>query len=70
VGFEIEHLRPIEGPPRESDPMSSLILNDSDKDLLKALSRKYSKGQGPWSEGLVKGEWEGQIFLLHGELCI
>jgi hypothetical protein len=70
VGFEIENLRPIEWPPRESDPMSSLILNDSDKDLLKALARKYSKGQGPWSADFVKGRGEGQIFLLHGELCV
>jgi hypothetical protein len=46
--------------------MSTLILKDSDKDLIKALTRQYSKGHGSWGADHVRGKGEGQIFLLHG----
>jgi hypothetical protein len=70
VGFDVENIEPIEWPPREIDPMSTLILDDSDKDVVKALARKYSRGQATWGADFVEGKGEGQIFLLHGKLII
>jgi hypothetical protein len=67
VGFDVENIQPIIWPPREIDPMSSLILDDSDKGVLKALARKYSRGRGTWGADFVEGKGEGQIFLLHGK---
>ena len=46
--------------------MNELILADSDKDVIKALTRKYCKGQGKWAADFIEGKGEGQIFLLHG----
>jgi hypothetical protein len=45
--------------------MSSLILEESDKDVIKALTRKYERGES-WGADYIKGKGEGQIFLLHG----
>jgi len=67
VGFDVENIEPIIWPPREIDPMSTLILDESDKDVVKALARKYSRGQGTWGADFVEGKGEGQIFLLHGK---
>jgi hypothetical protein len=67
VEFDVENIEPITWPSRDSDPMSTLILDDSDKDVVKALARKYSRGQATWGADFVEGKGEGQIFLLHGK---
>jgi hypothetical protein len=56
VGFDVENIQPIIWPLRERDPMSALILDDSDKDVVKALVRKYSRGQATWGGRLCQGE--------------
>tara|TARA_R110002060_G_scaffold5880_1_gene9006 strand:+ start:1084 stop:1380 length:297 start_codon:yes stop_codon:yes gene_type:complete len=66
VAFDIDSIQPIEWPSREHDLMNELILADSDKDVIKALTRKYCKGQGKWAADFIEGKGEGQIFLLHG----
>jgi hypothetical protein len=66
VGFDVEYIMPIQWPSKEIDPMSTLILDESDKDVVKALARKYSKGHAAWGADFVEGKGEGQIFLLHG----
>lgn len=68
VAFDVENIEPMVWPPTESDPMSTLILDDSDKDVVKALARKYSRGQATWGADFVEGKGEGQIFLLHGNV--
>jgi hypothetical protein len=50
--------------------MSTLILGDSDKDVIKALARKYAKGQGSWGADHMQGKGAGQIFLLHGKYSV
>jgi len=67
VAFDVENIKPIHWPPPEADPMSTLILGDSDKDVIKALARKYTKHQGSWGADFIAGKGEGQIFLLHGD---
>jgi hypothetical protein len=67
VGFDIEYIQPVVWPSKEVDPMSNLILGDSDKDVIKALARKYSKHEGVWGADFIEGKGEGQIFLLHGK---
>ena len=64
--FDIEFIEHINWPSAGSDPMSSLILEESDKDLIRALTRKHSRGQETWGADYIKGKGEGQIFLLHG----
>jgi hypothetical protein len=59
VGFDVENIQPIIWPLRERDLMSALILDDSDKDVVKALVRKYSRGQATWGADFVKGKGEG-----------
>jgi hypothetical protein len=65
VFFDIECIQPIAWPPAGSDQMSSLILEESDKDVIRALTRKYERGES-WGADYIKGKGEGQIFLLHG----
>jgi hypothetical protein len=67
VGFDVENIRHFVWPEKHIDPMSTLILGESDKDVIKALARKYSKGKDKWGADFIKGKGEGQIFLLHGE---
>jgi hypothetical protein len=50
------------------NPMDSLIMEDSDKDVLQALTRKYAQGQEAWGADFTEGKGEGQIFLLHGRM--
>jgi hypothetical protein len=68
VDFDVEYVEPIKWPPIEKNPMDPLIMEDSDKDVLRALTRKYAKGQGTWGADFTEGKGEGQIFLLHGRL--
>lgn len=65
VGFDVENVLPIKWPTRE-DMMSELILDDSDKDIIRALTRKHAKVDDNWSADYIEGKGEGQIFLLHG----
>jgi hypothetical protein len=48
--------------------MDSLIMEDSDKDVLQALTRKYAPGQEAWGADFTEGKGEGKIFLLHGRM--
>lgn len=66
MGYDIEYLQPMVWPAKGVDPMNNLILGDSDKDVIKALARKYSKNEGAWGADFIQGKGEGQIFLLHG----
>lgn len=66
VVFIVEDIQPIKWPSRHHDPMSTLILKDSDKDLIKALTQQHSKGKKLWGADHIRGKGEGQIFLLHG----
>jgi hypothetical protein len=66
VLFDVECIQPIAWPRAGSDQMSSLILEESDKDVIRALTRKYARGES-WGADYIKGKGEGQIFLLHGE---
>jgi hypothetical protein len=43
MGFDVENIEPVSWPTRESDTMSTLILDLLDKDVVKALARKYSR---------------------------
>jgi len=65
VDFDVEYVVPIKWPPREKNPMDPLIMEDSDKDVLRALTRKYARGQGTWDADFTEGKGEG---LLHGRL--
>jgi hypothetical protein len=67
VGFDVENIKPMNWPSKEEDPMSTLILGDSDKDVIKALAKKYSKNKDRWGADFIRGKGEGQIFLLHGK---
>ena len=64
--FIVDDIQPIKWPSRHHDPMSTLILKDSDKDLIKALTKQHSKGKKLWGADHIRGKGEGQIFLLHG----
>ena len=64
--FIVDNIQPIKWPSRHHDPMSTLILKDSDKDLIKALAQQHSKGTKLWGADHITGKGEGQIFLLHG----
>lgn len=66
VAFLVDNIQPIKWPSRQNDPMTTLILKESDKDLIKALTRQYSRGLEPWVADHIQGKGEGQIFLLHG----
>lgn len=66
MAFDVENIADIDWPSREHDLMNELILADSDKDVIKALTRKYYKGQKKWAADFIEGKGEGQIFLLHG----
>jgi hypothetical protein len=68
VDFDVEYVEPIKWPPIEKNPMDSLIMEDSDKDVLQALTRKYAQGQEAWGADFTEGKGEGQIFLLHGRM--
>jgi len=68
VSFEVENIWPITWPVRQSDPMSFLILDESDKDVIKSISKKHSKGLEAWGADSIGGKGEGQIILLHGGL--
>jgi len=70
VGFDVEAISPVTWPPKESDPMGMLILRDSDKDVIKALARKFSKHKETWGADFIEGKGEGNIFLLHGMILI
>ena len=48
--------------------MSSLLLNESDKDVIKSISKKHSRGLETWGADSIGGKGEGQIILLHGGL--
>jgi hypothetical protein len=69
VGFEVEYIQPIVWPLKESEIMNTLILDGSDKDVVRALTRRFSKEKkDTWSADYTDGKGEGQIFLLHGKL--
>jgi len=65
VGFDVENVQPINWPSRE-DMMTELILDESDKDIIRALTRKHARTDDNWSADYIEGKGEGQIFLLHG----
>lgn len=56
--------------PDDNDPMSTLILSNSDKHVIKALARKYTRHQSAWGADFIKGKGEGLIFLLHGMILM
>lgn len=66
MGFDVEYIKRIDWLPNGVDPMDTLILGEADKDVLRALARKYSKGKDNWGADFIRGKGEGQIFLLHG----
>jgi hypothetical protein len=66
VSFDVENIRPLSWPKRGSDPMSTLVLDGSDKDVIKSLAKKHSRVLGTWGADSIGGKGEGQIFLLHG----
>ena len=66
MDFDVEYVEAIAWLPIEKNPMDALIMEDSDKDVLQALTRKYAKGQEAWGADFTEGKGEGQIFLLHG----
>lgn len=67
--FDVEYIKPIDWPPRDKDPMNALILEDSDKKVLQALTRKYARGEESWGADYTEGKGEGSIFLFHGEFA-
>lgn len=66
MGFDVEYVAAIKWPPIEKNPMDALIMEDSDKDVLRALTRKYAQDQAAWGADFTEGKGERQIFLLHG----
>jgi hypothetical protein len=70
VGFDVENIEPMDWPTAETEPMNTLILDESDKDVIIALARKFSRGRSAWGADYMEGKGEGQIFLLHGCLSL
>lgn len=68
MGFDVEYITEMKWPQRESDHIGSLIMNESDKDVIKALTRKYAKREQTWGADYMEGKGSGQIFLLHGKV--
>lgn len=66
MGFDVEKTQLIDWPTKDEDPMNTLILGDSDKDVIKALAKKYTRSWDRWGADFIRGKGEGQILLLHG----
>jgi DNA polymerase III delta prime subunit len=41
-------------------------MHEKQLKLIKALSYRLGRRQGPWSADFIQNKGEGQIFLLHG----
>lgn len=61
VGFDVEYISPISWPSKDVDPMDTLILGNSDKDVIKSLARKYSRREDTWGADFIAGKGEGQV---------
>lgn len=67
MAFEVESAKDIIWPTSTLSALDSLILDESDKDVIKALARRAVRDDPMWAADFVEGKGEGQIFLLHGE---
>lgn len=65
--LNVEHAEEVMG---RSNAFDHLVLEPEIKDVVKSLSRSYSRwkqsGQRSINTDLIKGKGQGQIFLLHG----
>lgn len=66
MSFDVENIQPIIWPKRDESPMNTLILDESDKDVIKSLAKKHARVSSTWGADSIRGKGEGQIFLLHG----
>ncbi|KAH7134106.1 hypothetical protein EDB81DRAFT_803177 [Dactylonectria macrodidyma] len=73
--WERLHVRNFKEPSFDQSMINNLVMNESRKNLLKALSKSFARRNkngetvpgGMWSADFVKGKGSGLIFLLHGK---
>lgn len=63
--LDVDHL---EDASMASTAIDSLVMDKSNKDLIKAIARTYTDGDQyrRFSADFIQGKGEGQIILLHG----